>query len=1092
MQTSEQVYHRVRWDQRFDPARFVLGVNRRGAPPKRIPLPDFVPGGEIPWHRVMFIEADGEVVWDRAAGVDRLDKSEAGRVRERRLLRAPFFAALTPHVWDPAQGWVPAQGRTPSGQPTAGAGAPDLADGAVSTIRVLTWNTLWDRYDSDHIATALRRPLLIDDLEGCGADVIALQEVEPALLRMLAATDWVRANYTLHLDPAGDDVDDSGLLVLSRLAVRESAQHMLGPHKAVAAVVVETAAGPLVVASTHLTSDHTENGAARRLDELARIAGGFAGVDADLVLVGDFNDGGDTPAVALGMRDAWVEVNGPDDNRPTFNPKTNPLAAVSSLSGRVSRLDRVLTRGEGTKAVEAVLRGDVPTAEGLYISDHFGVEVVLGFGGHDDVGEVLDVAPTARTALAWIPPAELWPRIQEVRRAHDPQIDRWPPHVNVLFGFVPESDFVRAAPLLAEAVRECAPFAVRLDGVHTFGHRDDATVWLDPAPEDPAPWTALRAALVSRFPRCRGRAEGYTPHLTLGRATDPQRVAAECAARLDAMPTHVGELVLLSRRGDEPMRPRATLALGSGELHWLPEEAPSLAKEWLDGRKALPGPEDLPGSEGLPRPEDLPDSKAPDALNHLTDLRNLANPTRDAHARAVAELMASRLAATAPGSVVHVAGSRRMGGCLGGADLDLIAAVPGGLADGAAESAVDDDESVARVRKEVAALPGVSRLRRVTGARVPGLRFTVDVAAVTSIASGASRASRASRASGVSRAADRDVPTGTGRVTRLDVDLVIVPTGIIPPSEALVRRAELGEPAALALSAVSDADAVLSAVGPHHAAFVRLVRPVKAWAKARGLDAAPCGGLPGLAWSVLAARTVLDVARIAPGDLAPSTDASALLRHFFASWAAWDWREPITLDAPSAPSADQRAPATPGSPLTVLTPTDPVRNCAEQVTAAGRDLLSQELYLAWELLETAADPEVGPRTETGPRTGTAPWADLFAPPPLHRRHAAWAVVAVRADKPDRPDAIDAIDQLMGRVRGRLRALLTALTDAGATEAHAWPRPFDTGPAHAHLAIGLGAAPPPVHDLAAAAKGWTRGLPGVEVVFAPNGGVPTLP
>ena len=81
MQTSEGLYHRVRWDARFDPARFVLGVTQRGAEPKRVPLTSFVPGGEIPWHRVLFFEADGEVVWDRRTGVDRIDLTEAGRTR---------------------------------------------------------------------------------------------------------------------------------------------------------------------------------------------------------------------------------------------------------------------------------------------------------------------------------------------------------------------------------------------------------------------------------------------------------------------------------------------------------------------------------------------------------------------------------------------------------------------------------------------------------------------------------------------------------------------------------------------------------------------------------------------------------------------------------------------------------------------------------------------------------------------------------------------------------------------------------------------------------------------------------------------------
>ncbi|BCJ74822.1 hypothetical protein CS0771_43660 [Catellatospora sp. IY07-71] len=969
MFTSEQIYHRVRWDPRFDPERFVLGVQQRGAAPKRVPLPAFTPGGDIPWHRILFVEADGEVVWDRAAGIDRLDTAGVGRVREQRLLPAPFFTPRTPHAWDSSRGWAPAAFPQPAPGP--------------SRLRVLTWNTLWDRYDRDRIDTARRRPLLVAALEAADADVVALQEAEPGLLELLLREPWIRARYTVAGDPADPtDLDGGGLLLLSRLPVREAGWHRLGPHKAAAAITVDTAAGPLVVVATHLSSDRSGEAVQRRQAELTALAEGMAGIGADLVLAGDFNDGGPAPTAMLGLADAWSQVHGPADDTPTFDPGVNPLAAISSLSGQARRLDRVLLRG-GLRPDTAVLLGDRPGPDGLFPSDHFGLAVDLSCGDEPDA---LDVAATARTALAWLPPQRLWPALQELRRAHDPSFHRWPPHVNVLFGFVPESSFEDAAPLLSAVAAEIAPFPVRLDGVHTFGHRDDATVWLDPAAAGEEPWSRLWSSLRERFPRCRGRAEGFTPHLTLGRAKDAQRVAELCAARLSASAAQVGELALLSRRGDEPMRVRAVLALGTGELRWLPDD-PASGKSG-DVHTGGVHDSEVAGAPSGSRPP-----------GHGAAARERAASIDRAVGQAAAVVDALRSALG--GGVVHVTGSRRMGCELPGADLDLVAVLPGTVS--AAEVAA----------RAAAALPDAAGLREVTGARVPGLRFTVG---------------------------------------ELDVDLVVVSSGGIAAAEAVARREELGEAAAVALSAVSDADAVLGVLGDRdRAAFVLLARQVKEWARARGLDAAPFGGLPGLAWSVLAARTVA-------GLREPLPEPMGLLRRFFEDWAGWDRRQPVTLsgDVPG------------GWPEgTVLTPSAPVRSCSAQLGPDGLDLLEQELYRAWEVLDAASG------------TGADPWSRLVAPPPLHRRHGAWAVVTVRGG-----------EDLHGRVRGRMRALLSALKELGVTGTHAWPRPFTTDPV-TRYAVGLGRTPPDAATLAAAAARWSAGLPGVTVERADNGAVPTL-
>jgi poly(A) polymerase Pap1 len=398
----------------------------------------------------------------------------------------------------------------------------------------------------------------------------------------------------------------------------------------------------------------------------------------------------------------------------------------------------------------------------------------------------------------------------------------------------------------------------------------------------------------------------------------------------------------------------------------------------------------------------LPASKDLGASADLLEL-----PERSTEVAAVV----SRIGAALPDAVLHLTGSRRMACHLPGADLDLVAAIP---------DHIDIDTVLRAIRT---AVPEAARIRPVLGARVPGLRCTV---------------------------AD------------LDIDLSLVATGDLPALEAVARRRELGDEAATTLSAVSDADALLAA----SSTFADLARPVKAWARARGLDAAPFGGLPGLAWTLLAV--------LATRDAGAAAEPRELLDHFFARWAAWDWRDAVALTPTVAtgstvPTGPTGHPTGPTGPMTVLTPSAPHRNCAEQVGPGMRDLIAAELYRAWEIVDEDADPL--------PR--------LLTPPPMHQRHAAWAVVGVETS------GVAEFETVLGRVRGRMRALITTLEESGVADIHAWPRPFETGPTHARFALGLGRTPPDAATLHDVTGRWVRGLPGVTVRWAGNGEIPTL-
>jgi poly(A) polymerase len=76
LRTSKEVYDLLRWDPRRDPRDYVIGYGERLAATgtAEIPLIDFEPDGEVPWHRVLYVRGPRGVVWDRRERLDRLDE----------------------------------------------------------------------------------------------------------------------------------------------------------------------------------------------------------------------------------------------------------------------------------------------------------------------------------------------------------------------------------------------------------------------------------------------------------------------------------------------------------------------------------------------------------------------------------------------------------------------------------------------------------------------------------------------------------------------------------------------------------------------------------------------------------------------------------------------------------------------------------------------------------------------------------------------------------------------------------------------------------------------------------------------------------
>src|SRR5262249_40279730 len=90
---------------------------------------------------------------------------------------------------------------------------------------------------------------------------------------------------------------------------------------------------------------------------------------------------------------------------------------------------------------------------------------------------------THKTAIAILPPPAIWEPIQAIRRRHDRHVERWMPHVNVLYPFRAPAELDAALPTLAGACATISAFRVTLGELRSFAHgRGRFTVWLAPEP----------------------------------------------------------------------------------------------------------------------------------------------------------------------------------------------------------------------------------------------------------------------------------------------------------------------------------------------------------------------------------------------------------------------------------------------------------------------------------------------------------------------------------------------------------------------------------------------------------------------------------
>ena len=122
------------------------------------------------------------------------------------------------------------------------------------------------------------------------------------------------------------------------------------------------------------------------------------------------------------------------------------------------------------------------------------------------------------SAVVIIPPQDKWDSIQEIRKLYDRQINRWMPHITLLYPFRPEYEYSTLEKKFSEKCKTIRPFEIQLNQFKYFNNgKQRYTVWLNPEPVESI--INLQSKILEIVPECNDvnkYKHGFKPHLSVG------------------------------------------------------------------------------------------------------------------------------------------------------------------------------------------------------------------------------------------------------------------------------------------------------------------------------------------------------------------------------------------------------------------------------------------------------------------------------------------------------------------------------------------------------------------------------------------------
>lgn len=489
--TTLDLMSRISWDTKFNPYNCIVCYKDRFLKYKEIPFPKWkTEGADIPIHRIYQFKYNDKIFWDRNTKYFCMDLVKDSEI--------DIFPSLKMHKYDKKDKlWI-----LVNPNDTSSNNSQNISD----PFTILSWNVLFDKFDEDKTRFDIRIGSVSQLLNTINPDIICFQEITSKIKQQLLKIKHIQNYYVTDVDNRYND-----LLIISKFPFVHIRTYKLNRFKHILRCTLKFKDEYFDIYNIHLTSDMSNNFEEKRLHQL-EIIKEFMSTTKTNILVGDTNIENNHLPHCDDLLDCWVSMHGLEEGN-TYCPEENEWANMFSKKKYSRRYDRILYKTIGDIFCVESISVIKDKFENIHPSDHF--PLLASFGSNDNMHKncVKAMEYSNNTAVTIIPPYNICQEIDKIRKIYDNKYNRWMPHLNIIYGFVPLSDIYLRKTDIQRVVDKYLPLLMEFSGLGTFDQGQSCVVYLEPTPACKKILIDIQKNLFGNIFETEMK---YEPHLKIG------------------------------------------------------------------------------------------------------------------------------------------------------------------------------------------------------------------------------------------------------------------------------------------------------------------------------------------------------------------------------------------------------------------------------------------------------------------------------------------------------------------------------------------------------------------------------------------------